>query len=176
MINIYLDLILEVIKKAVSCRYANGNDIKLINLCPPPLFSIFKLTTCSRKKLEDISHAHIVSSMYKLITTAKDTDALPIWFDVDRGRRRGWLTINKSEIVEYHVRIMLEDVFGFREHYERATYKLGYKLTLTKIRMVPFWTKLRESQMLEMKMTIFIGRDPIIQLLSHNTVYRLNRF
>ena len=33
---------------------------------------------------------------------------------------------------KYHVKIMLKDVFGFAEHQQKATYGLGYKLTLTR--------------------------------------------
>ena len=47
-----------------------GNDIRIHNLGPSVLFSNFKLTTSSGKHLEDISHAHIVFLMYKLITSA----------------------------------------------------------------------------------------------------------
>ena len=39
--------------------YVDGNDIRLVNLCPIALFSNYKLTTSSGKQLEDISHAHI---------------------------------------------------------------------------------------------------------------------
>ena len=33
----------------------------------------------------------------------------------------------------YHVRIYLKDIFGFAEHQEKASFGLGYRLTLTKI-------------------------------------------
>ena len=42
---------------------------------------------------------------------------------------------NVSQVItkgKYHVRIVLKDVFGFSEHQEKATYGLGYKLTLTR--------------------------------------------
>ena len=38
------------------------------------------------KDLEDISQAHIISLMYKLITSAKDSDDLSIGFDRSRDR------------------------------------------------------------------------------------------
>ena len=72
-----MDLNIEVIKKADNSRYANGNDIQLIILGPIALFSNFKLTrgfSSSGKQLEDISNAHVVSLMYKLISSAKDTN------------------------------------------------------------------------------------------------------
>ena len=132
LLNRYLDLNFEVIKKDDNSRYANGNDIRLVNLGPIALFSNFKLTTSSGKHLEDISHAHLVSLMYKLITSSKDSIDLFIGFDHSRNRRKDELAFNKNIKGKYHVKIMLKDVFRFAEHQEKATYGLGYKLTLTR--------------------------------------------
>ena len=132
LLNSYLDLNFEVIKRADNSRYGNGNDITLVNLGPVALFSIFNMTTSSGKHLEDISHAHFVSLMYKLITSSKDSNDLSIGFDNNRNRRRDELALNKNIKGEYHVKIMLKDVFGFAECQEKATYGLGYKLTLTR--------------------------------------------
>ena len=88
LLNSYLDLSLEVIKKDDNSRYANGNDIRLVNLGPIALFNNFKLTTSSGKHVEDISHAHLVSLMYKLITSSQDSNDLSIGFDNSRNRRR----------------------------------------------------------------------------------------
>ena len=132
LLNCYLDLNFEVIKKADNSRYGNGNDIRLVNLGSIALFSNFKLTTSSGKHLEDISHTHLVSLMYKLITSSKKSDDLSIGFDSSRARRQDEMTDNKRVKGRYHVRIMLRDVFGFAEHQEKATYGLGYKLTLTR--------------------------------------------
>ena len=131
MLNSYLDLSFEVIKRADNSRYANGNDIRLVNLGPIALFSNFKLTTSSGKHLEDISHAHLVSLMYKLITSSKDSNDLSVGFDNSRNRRRDELALNKNIKGKYHLKILLKDIFGFAEHQEKATYGLGYKLTLT---------------------------------------------
>ena len=132
MVNSYLDLNFEVVKKAETSRYANGKDIKLVNLAPIALFSNFKLTTSSGKHFEDISHAHIVSLMYKLISSSKGSDDLSIGFGRSSARRREGITNYKNVNGEYHLRIMLKDVFGFAEQQERATYGLGYTLTPTK--------------------------------------------
>ena len=132
LVNSYLDLNFGVIKKADDSRYGNGNDIKLVNLDPIALFSKTKLTTSSGKHLEDISHAHLVSLMYKLITSIKNSDDLSIGFDRSSARRRAEMTKNKSVKEEHHLRFMLKDVFGFAEHQEKATCGLGYKLTLTR--------------------------------------------
>ena len=132
LLNSYLDLSFEVIKRVDNSRYADGNDIRLINLGPIALLSNFKLTTSSGKHLEDISHTHLVSLMYKLITSSKDSDDLSIGFDRSRNRRRDELALNKNIKGKYHFKILLKDVFGFAECQEKDTYGLGYKLTLTR--------------------------------------------
>ena len=99
---------------------------------PIALFSNYKLTTSSGKHLEEISHAHIVSLMYKLLSSSKDSDDLSIGFDRNRGRRKNGLTNYKTIKGKYHIRIYLKDIFGFAEHQEKGTYGLGYKLTLTR--------------------------------------------
>ena len=132
LLNSYIDLNFEVIKKADNSRYGNDNYIRLINLAPIALFSNFKLTTNSGKHLEDISHAHLVSLMYKIITSSKGSDDLSIDFDRSIERRRDEMTSNKRVEGKYLLRIMLKKIFGFAEHQEKATYGLGYKLTLTR--------------------------------------------
>ena len=132
MLNINLDLSFEVIKRADNSRFANENDLRLVNLGPVALFSNLKLTTNSGKHLEIISHSHLVSLMYKLMTSSKDSNDLSIGFDHSRNRRRDELALNKNIKGKYHVKIMLKDVFGFAEHREKATYGLGYQLTLTR--------------------------------------------
>ena len=84
LLNSYLELNFDVIDAATNNRYADDNDIKLVNLGPIASFSKYKLTTNSAKYLEDINHAHIVSSMYKLLTSARGSDDLSIGFDRDR--------------------------------------------------------------------------------------------
>ena len=99
---------------------------------PIALFSNFKLTTFSAKHLEDISHTHLVSLMYNLITSCKISDDLSIGFDRSRARRQDEMIDNKRVKGKYLLRIMLKDIFGFAKHQEKATYGLGYKLTLTR--------------------------------------------
>ena len=131
-LNSYLELNFDVLRADNSNRYFDGNDIRLDNLGPIGLFSNYKLTTSSGKHLENIDHAHLVSLMYKLLTSSKGSDDLSFGFDRDRTRRRNELTNNKNIKGKYHVRIYLKDVFGFAEYQEKATYGLGYKLTLTR--------------------------------------------
>ena len=109
----------------------DGNDKRLFNLGVIALFSNYRLTTSSGKHSENIEDAHIVSSMYKLLTSSRGSDDLPIGFDRDRGRRQRELTNNKNIEGKYHARIYLKDVFGFAQHQEKATFGFGYKLTLT---------------------------------------------
>ena len=113
-------------------RYVDANDIRLVNLGPIALFSNYKLTTSSGKHLEEISHAHIASLMYKLLTSSKDGEDLSISFDHSRARRKNELTDKKIVKGKYHIRIYLKDIFGFAEHQEKGTYGLGFKLTLTR--------------------------------------------
>ena len=132
MLNSYFELKFDVLRADNSNRYVDANDIRLVNLAPIALFSNYKLSTSSGKHLEEISHAHIVSLMYELLTSCKDSDDLSIGFDRYRGRRKNELTNNKSIKGKYHIRIYLKDIFGFAENQEKGTYGLGYKLTLTR--------------------------------------------
>ena len=128
----YLDLNFEAVKRADNSRYANGNDIRLVNLGPIALFSNFKLTTSSGNHLEDISHVHLVFLMYEQITFSKHSDDLSIGFDRNRNRRKDELAQNKNVKGKYHPIIMPKDVFSFVECQEKATYGLGYNLTPTR--------------------------------------------
>ena len=132
LINSYLELNFDVLHVTTNNRYVDNNDIRLVNLGSIGLFSNYKLTTSSGKHLENIDHSHIVSLLYKLLTSSKGSDDLSICFDRDRTRRRNELTNNKNIKGKYHVRIYLKDVFGFAEYQEKATYGLGYKLTMTR--------------------------------------------
>ena len=132
LLNSYLELNFDVLQAATNNRYVDANEIRFVNLGPIALFSNYKLTTSSGKHLEEIIHAHIVSLMYKLLTSSKDSDDLSIGFDRNRGRRKNELSNNNTIKGKYHIRIYLKDIFGFAEHQEKGTYGLGYKLTLTR--------------------------------------------
>ena len=60
------------------------------------------------------------------------SDDLSTGFDRDRNRRKREMTNNKNLKGKFHMRIYLRDIFGFAKHQEKATYGLGYKLTLTR--------------------------------------------
>ena len=61
LLNSYLEINFDVVHAATNARYADGKDIKVVNLGPIALFSNYTLTTSSGKHLEDISQAHIMS-------------------------------------------------------------------------------------------------------------------
>ena len=86
--NSHLDLNFDVIHAASNDRYADNNVIRLVKLVSIALFSNYRLTSSSGKHLEHVSHAHIVSLMYKLLTSARDAVDLSVGFDRGRGRRQ----------------------------------------------------------------------------------------
>ena len=96
LLNNFLNLNFGVIKKADKSRCANGIDMRTVNLGPIALFNSFELTTGSGKHLEVISHAHISSLLYKLSTSAEDSNDLSDVFDRDHGRRRDEMTNKKN--------------------------------------------------------------------------------
>ena len=122
----------DVLHATTKNRYVDNSDIRLVNLGPIAFFSNCKLTNCSGKHLEDFSHAHIVSLMYKLITSARGSDGLSIGFDRDRNRGQQELTNNKNQKGKYLIRFYLKDFFGLAEHQQKATYGLGFIITLTR--------------------------------------------
>ena len=132
MLNSYIELNFDVLQATTDNIYVHANDIKLVILGPIALFSSYKLTTSSGKHLEEISHGHIVSLMYKLLSSSKDSDDLSIGFDRSRNNRKRELTDNKNIRGKYHIRISLKEIFGYAEHQEKGTYGLRYKLTLTR--------------------------------------------
>ena len=132
MLNSYIEINFDVLKATTSNRYADADDIRLINLGPICLFSNYKLTTSSGKHLENTEHAHIVSLMYKLLSSSRDTDDLSIGFDRSRDKRKRELLDNKTQKGKFHLRIYPKDVFGFAEYQETGTFGLSYRLTLTR--------------------------------------------
>ena len=132
LLNSYLELNFDVLQAATSNRHTDANDIRLVNLGPIALFSIYKLTTSSSKHLDEITQAHTVCLMYKIISSSKDSDDLSIGFDRSRDRRKRELTNNKNIKGKYHTRIYLKNIFGYAEHQEKGTYGRGYRLILTR--------------------------------------------
>ena len=71
LLNSYLGLKFDVVHAATNNRYADIKDIKLVSLGLIALFSNYMLTASSGKQLKDLSHAYIVSLMYKLLTSSR---------------------------------------------------------------------------------------------------------
>ena len=126
--NSFISLEFEVLKNN-NTRYAHGDEIGLVNFGPISLFSEAKLTTSSGKHLEKVDNLHLLSLMYKLLTSTKSTSQLMYGFEEDTTIRRQELTNNKNEKGTFFVRIKLKDLFGFADQ-EKITYGLGYTLTL----------------------------------------------
>ena len=132
LLNRFIILNFDLVQAGTNKRYVDGNDTRLVSLDSIALFRNHKLTASSGKRLEDIIHPHIVSLMYKILTTFRSSDDLSISFYRDRNTRQQELTNNRNHKGKYHLRNILEDVFRFAEHHEKATYGLGYKVILTR--------------------------------------------
>ena len=115
-LNSYLELNFDVLHATTNNRYADNNDIRLVNLGPIALFNKYKVTTSSGKHLQNVKHSHIAGLMYKLSTTARACNDLSIGFDRTRDTRQRELNNNKKIKGKYHVRIYLKDKFGYAQH------------------------------------------------------------
>ena len=129
--NSYISLEFEVLKND-DTRYADDDQISLVNFGPVALFSEVKLTTSSGKHLEKVDNLHPVCLMHKLLTSSQQTSQLMYGFEESQATRRQELTNNKTEKGTFFVRIKLTDIFGFADQ-EKITYGLGYSLTLKRI-------------------------------------------
>ena len=126
--NSFISLEFEVHKNN-NTRFADGDEIGLVNFGPISLFSEAKLTTSSGKHLEKVDNLPLISLMYKCLTSTKSTSQLLYGFEENLSVRRQELTNNKNEKGTFFVRIKLKDLFGFADQ-EKITYGLGYTLTL----------------------------------------------
>ena len=109
-----ISLEFEVLKND-NTRYANGDEINLVNFGPIALFSEAKLTTSSGKHLEKVDNLHPTCLMYKLLTSSQQTTQLMFGFEESTTVRRQQLTNNKTEKGTFFVRIILKDLFGFAD-------------------------------------------------------------
>ena len=125
-------------------------------------FNFYNLSPSSGKHLEENRQAHIVSLMYKLITSAEGSDDLSIGFDRDRNMRQRKLTNNKNQKGKYHIKIYLEDIFGFAKHQEKAIFGLGHKLTSTRNCDISVLNKDNATNIGEIKLLLLNGVYRII--------------
>ena len=156
---------------ATNNRYVNGNDIQQVNEGPIALLSNYKLASSSGKHIEEINHANTVCLMYKLITSARNSDYLSIGCDRSPDRRQQELTNSKNIKGKYQVTIMLKDIFGFAEHQEKGKYGFGYKLTLTRNNDNAVLNKGNAINNAKLKLTVSIGMYLIIPLVLNKKVY-----
>ena len=124
----YISVEFEVLKNN-NTRYADNDQISLVNFGPVALFSEAKLTTSSGKHLEKVDNLHPICLMYKLLTGTQQTSQLMYGFEESRTIRRQELTNNKTEKGTFSVKLKLKDLFGFADQ-EKTTFGLGYTLTL----------------------------------------------
>ena len=175
MINSYLDLNFDVLHAATNNRYADTNDIKLIILGPIALFSNYKLTNSSRKHLEDIIQAHIVSLMYKLISIAKDTPDLSIGFDRNHNRRQRELSHNKNQKSRLHLRKYLKHFLALLNFNKKAFFGPSYKQTLTRNSDNSVLNKVDAINVDEIKLIVLKGMCRVILPVFHNKSYFLSK-
>ena len=65
-----------------------------------------------------------------MISSSRDSDDLSIGFHRSNDARERELTNNQTTKGNYHFRIYSKDAFGFAEHQDICTFRLGYKVTL----------------------------------------------
>ena len=94
--NPYISLEFEVLKNDIT-RYADGDQISIMNFGTVALFSEAKMTTSSGKHLEQVDNLHIISIMHKVLTSAQYTSELLYGFEQSEATRRLELTTNKTE-------------------------------------------------------------------------------
>ena len=120
--------------------------------------------------MEEISHAHIVSLMYKLLTSSRGSDDLSIGFDHSCDARKRELTNNETQKGKFHLRIYRKYLFGFAEHQETATYGLGYKLTLTRNFDNTVLNKDNATPLVKLKLTVLNGMCRITHQVLKNII------
>ena len=94
--NSYISLDFEV--KNNNTRYADGDQISLVNFGPVASFIDAQLVTSSGKHLENVDNLHImmVCLMYKFLTSNPQTYELLFEFEESENTRRQELTNKKT--------------------------------------------------------------------------------
>ena len=92
----YISLEFEVLKET-NTRFADGDQISLVNFGPFVIFSEAKVTTSSGKHLEKVDNLHPISLMYKCLSSTQSTSQLMYGFEESVTIRRQELTNNKTE-------------------------------------------------------------------------------
>ena len=100
--NSYISLDFEV--KNDNTRYADGDQISLVNFGPVASFIEAQLVTSSGKHLENVDNLHImmmVCLMYRFLTSNPQTSELLYEFEESENTRRQELTNKKKQEKEY---------------------------------------------------------------------------
>ena len=71
--NSFISLEFEVLKND-NTRYADGDEISLVNFGPVASLSEAKLVTSSGKHLEKVDNLHPICLMHKLLTSTKQVN------------------------------------------------------------------------------------------------------
>ena len=71
----YLDAVFNISHRAgTHAPYVDIDRAKLVNLGPIALIDIYRLTSSSRKLIQEIHNAHLACLMYKIISSSKVSD------------------------------------------------------------------------------------------------------
>ena len=92
----YISLDFEVLKET-NTRYADGDQISIVNFGPFVIFKEAKVTTSSGKHLEKVDNLHPISLLYKCLSSTQSTSQLLYGFEESVTIRRQELTNNKTE-------------------------------------------------------------------------------
>ena len=103
--NSYIHTVKFEVLKNDDTRYAEGDEISLVNFGPVALFSEAKVTTSSGKHLTKVDNWHPICLMYKLLTSQQQTSQLMYGFEKSVTIRRRELTNHKTEKGTFFVRI-----------------------------------------------------------------------
>ena len=129
----YLELGFNVTHRACAHDwYADSDLIRLTILGPIALFDKYRLTISSGKETEETDNAHVIRSMYKIISSSRDSNDLSIGFHRSNEAQEIELTDNKTTRGIYLFRTFSKDNFDFAEHHDNCTNGLGYNTTVQK--------------------------------------------
>ena len=123
----YLELDFNVNASAGGhARHTDGDRIRLVNLGPLALFNEYRLTSSNGN---EIDNAH-VCSVYKLISSSRDSDDLSVGFHRSIEARGRELTNKKTIKGNYHV--FFERFFWFCRTSKKCFILFGIQICITK--------------------------------------------
>ena len=112
--------------------YGDAKNLGLVNLEPSTFFSDYNLPFSTGEQSETSTNAHIICFLYNLLTNGKHRDDSSIGLHHSAAEKLieflDYKHVNTRGKV--YVRISSINVFGFAEHQKKATFGLGYILTM----------------------------------------------